>query len=174
MHIFQDKIDEILNKSRSKSAKQIEKVQLIPYNESGALLNCFTPLHICYPDGYQYNLKELGDHLKVTCWGSKEYLHPYKRFRKDARVESRHDCQNCTFCLDKASGYRLVITLKDEVIITDKKKLDKILSPFIKKVEEVLNAPVIDCSVNYEITIVAHKPIEYVSVKFVMGEEEKK
>lgn len=174
MHILQDKIDEILNKHQSKTV-QIEKVQLIPYDEKGALLNCFTPLHVCYPDGYQYNLKKLGDHLKVACWGSDAYLHQYKHLRKDAKIESRHDCNGCDFCLEKASGYRLLITIKESgVIITDKAKLEKALLPFIKKVDKVLNAPVIDCSVNYEVTIVADKPIEYVSAKIVIGEEEKK
>ena len=170
MHIFQDKIDEILNKGRTKAIKQIEKVQLVPYDENGALLNCFTPLHVCYPDGYQYNLKKLGDHLKIACWGSDAYLHPYKHFRKDARIESRHDCENCVFCLENASGYRLIITLKEgSVIITDQAKLEKTLAPFIKSVEEILNAPVLDCSVNYEVTITADKPIEYISAKIVIG-----
>ena len=168
MHVFQDKIDEVLNKCRLKNVR-IEKVQLIPYREDGALLSCFTPLHICYPDGYQYNLKKLGDRLKVTCWGSPLYLHPQKHLRKDAKVESRYDCSKCTFCLEQASGYKLIVTLGNtgEMLLCES-KLRTALTPFIEKVENILNAPIIDCSVNYEISITVEKPIEYVPVKIIM------
>lgn len=140
MFMIQSNLDYILKHYHNKKVK-IEHANLIPVDERGLEMLCFTPLNINYPDSYERNLKLCnGDASKVRCWSSHKY-HECAPLAVKRKIPLSHimDCSTCDFTLSKACSFNLRMTIANTKL--DDNEVIKRLGSVFEQINSMLPKP---------------------------------
>lgn len=140
MFKIQEGLDYILSKFRSDKVK-IKHANLVPVEESGLEMSCFTPLNISYPDSYDRNLRLCnGDSSKVRCWSSPQY-HECSPLAVKNKIPLNHsmDCTTCDFTLSKAHSFNLRMTIANTEL--DDSSIISHLNPLFERINSMLPKP---------------------------------
>lgn len=137
---IQDDLDYILSRYRSSKIK-IEAAFIIPVDDYGLEMFCYTPYNVNYPGSYEINLKAVnGDTSKLPCWSSPEYTKQFYLCSKTKRpLNYMRDCSKCKFTLEKAKSFNLKMTAEQNDLSA--KDIIKELRPMLEATDKMLPKP---------------------------------
>lgn len=113
----------------------IRSIHFAPINKDGRAVSCFTPFHIGYPD----KSVQGGNHLETLCWYAEDYAVSIRYRKYSKNLQAIGDCKTCKFCLKKASGYYLALSV--DVLDTNKESINDSLASAIENINRKLNKP---------------------------------
>ena len=124
----------------------IRSIHFAPINKNGRAVSCFTPFHIGYPDKSVQD----GNHLETLCWYANDYAISMRYRKHSKNLQAIDDCTSCSFCLKKASGYYLALSIEAPGVNTE--SVNSMLLPVIANINKQLNRPLKTVSVTNDAT----------------------